>query len=194
MASEDSDQFVPRLLAIHGLSDLRDRDQSRNQQMRVHTNQLHAANELVKVAALRRAKRIALEERNHRSEELIPSPDSELAEVFLVVVVAPVRVDPANAEEITDLLQRGTAALTLRYDKPMEYLVAGRVASPLSPVGLLDETDGEATFPIYEADDPVCADRSFLLVFRTVRIITAHVLRLERVPAGYSGFPAYSQI
>jgi hypothetical protein len=34
----------------------------------------------------------------------------------------------------------------------------------------------------------------FLLVFRTVRIFTAHILSMERVPDGYSGFPAYSRM
>jgi hypothetical protein len=34
----------------------------------------------------------------------------------------------------------------------------------------------------------------FLLIFRTVRIVTAHSNKLGRVPDGYTGFPAYSRI
>src|SRR5690242_10290091 len=34
----------------------------------------------------------------------------------------------------------------------------------------------------------------FLLVFRTVRIVTAHHRSVRRVPDGYSGFPAYSRM
>jgi hypothetical protein len=34
----------------------------------------------------------------------------------------------------------------------------------------------------------------FLLVFRTVRIVTVHTRSMGRVPDGYSGFPAYSRM
>jgi hypothetical protein len=39
---------------------------------------------------------------------------------------------------------------------------------------LADEADGEASFSVYETKDPTDGDQPFLLVFRTVRIVTAN--------------------
>ena len=37
-------------------------------------------------------------------------------------------------------------------------------------------------------------DEPFLLIVRTRRIFTVHILSMRRVPDGYSGFPAYSRM
>ena len=76
----------------------------------------------------------------------------------------------------------------------MNHLIAGSVAGPPSPVGLTDEADGEAPLSVYKTNDPASRDQSFLLIARTDRIFTAHTQRVERVPDGYSGFPAYSRM
>jgi hypothetical protein len=39
---------------------------------------------------------------------------------------------------------------------------------------LADDADGEASFSVYETKDPTDRDQPFLLVFRTVRIVTAN--------------------
>jgi hypothetical protein len=111
-----------------------------------------------------------------------------------MVVVALVHVEAAHPEELLELSEAVRTALPLRHDKPVSHLVAGSIAASSSPIGLFDEADGEATLSINETDDPADSDQSFLLIFRTVRIVTVHALRLGRVPDGYSGFPAYSQM
>ena len=114
-----------------------------------------------------------------------------------MVVVTPVEVKPAHAEELMELLERSHAAHTLRNGKPMNHLVAGSVADPSRPIGLTNEADREASFSVYETDDPARKlDQPFLLIARTVQIFTAHTheKRVRRVPDGYSGFPAYSRM
>ena len=66
MASEDSDQLVPRFLAIHRLSDLCNFDQSIRRQMAAGINHLDARRELLEVLLLRAHERIPARERNDR--------------------------------------------------------------------------------------------------------------------------------
>ena len=48
---------------------------------------------------------------------------------------------------------------------------------------------------VYKTNHPALLLQPFLLVFRTAQIVTAHPSkRRERVPSGYSGFPAYSRM
>ena len=128
------------------------------------------------------------EERNDALFELVPSPDDELVQVFLVVVVPSVDVDPPDAEELLELLERGGATGALGHNEPMKDLIAGCVALPPFAVGLSDESDREASFSVYKANHPASTDQPFLLVFRTAQIVTARSTRLRRVPDGYTGF------
>ena len=43
------------------------------------------------------------EERDYASHEFVPPSDDELVEIFLVVVVPPVHVDPARSKELLKL-------------------------------------------------------------------------------------------
>ena len=45
-----------------------------------------------------------------------------------------------------------------------------------------------------QTTSPARADQPFLLIFRTVQIVTARDLNRGRVPDGYSVFPAYSRM
>src|SRR4051812_25068893 len=73
--------------------------------------------------------------------------------------------------------------------------VAGPVAASAHAPVLADESDGEASFSVYKTNNPsTLLDQPFLLIFRTGRIVTAHDRSLGRVPDGYTGFPAYSQM
>jgi hypothetical protein len=108
--------------------------------------------------------------------------------VLLGVVVAPVHVDPAGSEELLEFAETSGATRALRYDKPVEYLIAGSVAPPVMPVGLSNESDGEASFSVYKANHPASSDQPFLLVVRAVQIVTAHRASLRRVLDGYTGF------
>jgi hypothetical protein len=76
----------------------------------------------------------------------------------------------------------------------MSHLVAGSVAASARPAALADEADREASFSVYKTNNPAFLPQPFLLVFRTVRIVTAHHRSVGRVPDGYSGFPAYSRM
>ncbi len=53
MVSEDSDQVLPGLLAIHRLSDFGDVRETHMGPVHTGVNQLHAADELLKVPLLR---------------------------------------------------------------------------------------------------------------------------------------------
>lgn len=81
----------------------------------------------------------------------------------------------------------------------MRDLKAGFVAVSRRPARLADKPDREATFSVYETSNPATEDQPFLLIVRTIRIFTdrtcvRHRTHVGRVPDGYSGFPAYSQM
>src|SRR5947208_16731672 len=99
MASEDSDQVVPGLSAVHGLRNLRDLDQSTGGQMIASGDHVHAPCELLKIEPLRAAERIPLEERNDRFQQIHSPVDAVLMEMLLVVVVASVDKEPSHSEE-----------------------------------------------------------------------------------------------
>jgi hypothetical protein len=194
MASEDSDQLLARLSVVQRLGDLRDFDQACGRQMTARRAQLDAVRELLEIRILRGAKRILAEERNDYVEEVGPPADVVSPQVLLVVVAPAVDEQPADTEELPELLETALTALSLHHYEAVGYLIAGSVATSCCPIGLLDEANGEATFSINESDDPIRADRPFLLVFRTARIVTAHAVKARASTGGYSGFPAYSRI
>jgi hypothetical protein len=195
MVSEDSDQLVPGLLAVHGLGDLGDLHQTRSGQVATVVDHPDHLRELLEVRTLRRAQRIPLEERNNPLDE-IGTPAHDVAiQVLSVVVISPVGNDSSHAEELTELLEALDAGRTLRHGELMSDLPAGSVAAPATPARLADEADREASFSVYETDDPATLlDQSFLLIVRTFQIVTAHDRSLGRVPDGYTGFPAYGRM
>ena len=111
-----------------------------------------------------------------------------------MVVVAPVAKHLTHTEERLQLVKARRATRTLRDHELVTHLVAGLVAVSEAPAVLADEPDREASFSVYKANDPACTDQPFLLIFRTVQIVTAHHLSVGRVPDGYTGFPAYSRM
>ena len=66
MASEDSDQLRPGLLAIHRLRDLRDLGNALSREVVAGVGELHATRELLEVALLRCPHGVLPEERNDR--------------------------------------------------------------------------------------------------------------------------------
>jgi len=60
----------------------------------------HASRELLEVEPLRGPQRMLTEERNDRAEELVTPTDVVLSKVLLVVIVAHVRVDASDPEEV----------------------------------------------------------------------------------------------
>jgi hypothetical protein len=174
MASEDSDQVSPGLAVVHRLRDLSDLDKTACREMIASGDHLHACGELLEIVVFRGPQLVFAEERNDVLHELVPPTDDELVQVLLVVVVPPIHVDPARSEELLEFTKTVGATFALRYDKPMNDLIAGFVAPPIVSVGLSDESDGEASFSVYKAKHPASSDQSFLLVVRTAQIVTAH--------------------
>jgi hypothetical protein len=194
MASEDSDQLLPGCPPVHRFDDLSNLNQTIDIEMPAVRDQLHTQRELLEVALLRRTERISLEERNYRPHEVVPPVHDELAQVLAMIVLALVDVDPAHAEEASQLLQGRPATDTLRYDKPMRDLVPSFVASATPPAWLPDESDGEATLSVYKASDPAELNQSFLLISCTQHIVTVPPAWDGTRSVGFSGFPAYSQM
>ena len=174
MVSEDSDQDAPRLPVVHRLGNPSDLDETARGSMFPRSHDRHAPPEGVEVVALRGPQRVRFEERDDRVKQITPLSNLELHEVLTMVVAAPIDVDPPNPEELLELLETGRAPRALRHHKVVGHLVARSIATPASPIGLLGEADGEASFPIHEADYPSSSDQPFLLVFRTGRTVTAH--------------------
>src|SRR5690349_24610684 len=115
--------------------------------------------------------------------------------MLLVVVVSLVDEDPPDSEEVTQILETAGAFDALCHDEPMEQLVTRSVALPTRPVCLPDEANGEAPLSVYKTDHPATElDQAFLLVFRTRHFVTVDVLPDNTSSAGYTGFPAYSQM
>jgi hypothetical protein len=194
MASEDSDQFLPGCTPVHGFDDLSNLNQAGDIKMSAGRYQLHAARELLEVTLLRRPKMISLEERDYRPYEVVSPVHDELAQVLAVIIMTRVDIDPSHAKEAPKLLQRRPAADTLRHDKPMRDLVPSFVASAIRPTWLPHKSDGEASLSVYKASDPAKLNQSFLLISCTRHIVTVPPTWDGTRSAGFSGFPAYSQM
>lgn len=188
MASEDSDQFRSGLVAIHGLRDLDDLEQTSRLEVPAGGDELHAFGERLEVATLRRQQRIRAEERDDRFHQIRASVDAILQEILAMVVAPSVSNNPPDPEEARKSLEAGNARFTLRDCKAMGRLIAGSVAVSARSVWLPNEADREASFSVYKTNNPASSGQSFLLVFRTFRVVTAHSSKLRRVPDGYTGF------
>ncbi len=115
--------------------------------------------------------------------------------MLTVVVVTLVRIDATHFEEPLKFLESGHAPCALDDDKSVKHLIAGPVAFPAPPVRLPDEADGEASFSVYKTNNPAELDQPFLLVVRTRHVVTSVNAPSDGTgSAGYSGFPAYSQM
>jgi hypothetical protein len=194
MASEDSDQILPGLLAIHRLSDLGDVRQTPMGPMGTGRDHLDAADELLKVLLLRRMHRMRNEERNDRLDQIRTPPHNVAIQVFRVVVVSPIGDHASHAEEVHKLIEAGHALSALRNDKLVSHLVAGLVAFPARATWLSNEADGEATLSVYKTNNPANPDQSFLLISCTRHILTVPPTWDGTRSAGYSGVPAYGQM
>jgi len=144
--------------------------------------------------SLRGLQRIRLEERNDPLEQVRALAHDESVHVLAMIVASPIDGDLTGSEEPLQLVQRATTTCALNDDELVSDLVASCVALTALAAALADEADGEASFSVYETDDPADPDQPFLLIVRTVWIVTAHPTRMRRVPDGYTGFPAFGQM
>jgi hypothetical protein len=194
MASEDSEKVGPGFLPVHRLCDLDDVRQPLTREVMASIDQLNAFREFLEIALLRRMHRMRPEERNDLRDQIRPPAHHVAIQVLVVVVVPLIREHLAHSEEAHELDQARHALRALRDHELVSHLIAGSVAASASPTTLADKTDREATFSVYKTNNPAFLPQPFLLVFRTVRIVTVHHRSVGRVPDGYSGFPAYSRM
>ena len=103
MASEDSDQIVSGLLAVHRLSDLCDPYEPRRAQMDAAIDQLDTSRELLEVPLLRGTHRVLVEERNDPLDQVSAFAHDVPIQVLAVVVVPAIRYDLTHPEELTKL-------------------------------------------------------------------------------------------
>jgi hypothetical protein len=141
MASEDSDEVVPGLAAIHRLSDLRDLDETASTQMTAASDELDAPRELLEVLLLRGPHRMLPEERNDLLQEIDAASHDESVQVLAVVVVAAVRHHGAHPEEFPELVKTRNARGALCHRELVGHLISGPVAASARPVVLPDEAD-----------------------------------------------------
>ena len=197
MASEDSDELVPGFLPVHRLGDLCDLDETFGRLVPADGDQLDAAGELLEILLLRAPHRIPLEERDDRLQEIRATTHGVAIHVLPVVVIPPIWEDVANTEVLTETLEARDAGGALRDRELVRHLETGSVASSPHAVRLPHEADREASFSVYETDHPATElDQPFLLVFRTRHVVTIvnAASDVTMSSAGYSGFPAYSQM
>ena len=141
MASEDSDQVMPGFLAVHGLRDLDDLDQTLRIEVPAGGDELHAAGERFEVVPLGRAKRMLAEERNNDFHEIRAPIHAVLQEILAMIVLPRIASNPPDPEEAVKLLETGAARNTLRDSQAVTHLVAGLVVAPPLPAWLPVETD-----------------------------------------------------
>jgi hypothetical protein len=195
MVSEDSDQFVPGLLAVHRLSDLGDLNETVPGQMAPVVNHPDDLRELLEVRSFRASERVLLEERNDPLHEVQPPPHDVAVQMLAMVVVPPIGDDGPHPEELTKLVETPDARRTLCHSEFMSNLPSGSVAAPAPAAWLADEPDREASFSVYEPNDPATElDQSFLLIVRTVRIVTAVDSHLEEATTSTGQIHGFSSI
>ena len=139
--------------------------------------------------------RMRLEERNDRLDQILSPTHHVAIQVLLVVVVPPVRharrPTPKNSDEVVEARY---ALRALRDGELVRHLIAGFVASAPRPAWLPNEPDGEASLSVYKTNNPAKLNQSFLLIFCTRHIFTVPPTWDDTRSAGYSDFPAYSQM
>ena len=141
MASEDSDQLSPGLLAVHGLCDLGDTDEPFVAQVHAVIDQLDTPRELLEVPLLRGMHRVSPEERNDPLDQVDAFTHDISVQVLAVVVVPTVRYDLAHPEERSELVKAVDALRSLRYGELMSHLIASSVAGSALPARLPDKAD-----------------------------------------------------
>jgi hypothetical protein len=160
---------------IHGLSDLRDRDQTFSGEMCFRLNQPHALNELFEVVALWCPQSVLLKKRDDRLDQIISPHYAVLIQMLFVVVVSPVLIHLTHAKERLKQMQTLNTLRALCNCKRMRHLEPGPVSPPVWPMRLSYEVDRKASFSVYKTSDPAYLDQSFLLIVRIRRIVTARL-------------------
>ncbi len=194
MASEDSDQLSPGLLAIHRLDDFGDIRKTSIGPMDTTVDHLNTASELFEISLLRRTHRMSRKEGNDYLNQIFSPTHRVAIQVLLVVVVPSIDEHATHSKETHQIVETRDALCALRHRELVRHLIAGLVAFPIRPVWLPNETDGEAPLSVYKTNYPAESNQPFLLVFCTHRIITVPPTWGGTRSVGYTGFPAYGRM
>jgi hypothetical protein len=111
-----------------------------------------------------------------------------------VVIETPVGKYTPDAEKHHEVTETLKALRPLRHRELMRHLIAGSVASAPRSIWLSNEADGEASLSVYKTNHPAKLNQSFLLIVCTRHIFTVSPTWDGTRSAGYSEFPAYSQM
>ena len=109
MASEDSDQLISGLSAVHGLDDLRNFDQATRMEMVAHRNQLHTVSKAREILLLRAMHRILPKERDNRFQQIRPPSHGVSVQMLSVIVVPSIDQHLPHSEEGMKLVQASHA-------------------------------------------------------------------------------------
>ena len=166
MVSEDSQRFG-WLSKVHRLSDLRDLDETGHRQVPAESHQVDDLRELLEVVSLRGSKWVPAEER----DDHVPQVDEPIhvvsEQIFPMIVMPAVAVHATAAEEMHHLFERYATRFTLDDGERRLHLPSkGHRAAAI-------DRAAETTLTIDETHEPSGREESFLLVFRTLRVVTA---------------------
>ena len=197
MVSEDSDQIVPGLLAIHRLErflrcptkTLVGRDAtpaSISSTQRANFSKSRCFDESHADAPSKNGMIVSI--------KILSSSHHVAIQVLPVVVVSPIRDDASHSKEVHELVQTRHALRALRHGELVRHLIAGFVASAARPVRLPNKADGEATLSVYKTNNPAELNQSFLLISCTRHIVTVPPTWDGTRSAGFSDVPAYGQM
>jgi hypothetical protein len=137
---------------------------------------------------------VFFEERNDAIRQALQAPDAEAPDVLSMIVVPRIAYDVAAAEELFHSVKNTYALLSLHDREGWLDLPTHTTRS------IPKDWNTETTFAVDEADDPLRKAWPFLLIVRTGRIFTNHLIQPTKrlyqpvSSAGFSGFPAYSQL
>lgn len=175
MVSEDS-QELGRLPVIHRLLDSGDVSQPFQGQVTTSLHEFDDGRELLEVASFAGPERMLTEERNDPPYEVAASVHRVPEEILLVVITAPVHIDPSAFEEINEIVQ------DLSTGSSLDNGEGGLNLPAEGHTWALDDWGAEAPFAVDEPNDPSNVLESFLLIFRRDalyvthhRFVTAHV-------------------
>jgi hypothetical protein len=166
MASEDS-QCLGWLSEVHRLRDLCNLDETWHREVPTLIHELDDPSELGEVVSLRGSQWVLLEERDDDVPQVAVPRHAVPVQIFTVVISPSVDVDTPTAEEFHEFLENVAARCALDDYKR-------RLNLPSKSHRTISEDRATKTaFPIYETHRPSYDAESFLLVFRTLCIVTA---------------------
>ena len=178
---------------VHRLHDLGDVGHAIHRKVDTRLHHAHDRGELPKLIGLRRSQWISFEERDDGFSQLCRIVNNVREQILSVVVMPAIAVDLSAPEVALDLLKNMGASFSLNNRKAWLKLPTESHSSVS-----LNRT-AETSFTVDKADDPLLDPWPFLLIVRTRRIVTGHIATVQVATdmigtAGYTGFPAYSQL